>query len=350
VRRARNLGLAGALLCALAALLATSALYIPGLAMLLAAAVAPAWVGLSAARAEVDLRPPVRSVYEGETVRLAVTVRRGLIPFPGAALVPAPGASLVALPRSRTVELGMSVVALRRGAQTLGPARLRVADPLGICTRERRSAAYELLVLPRVHPVRGRSLASLDGHARPLAPRESALELDWLRPHGAGGSASRIHWPTVARTGTLMERTFTAEADQRVLVVLDAHRPESEQALDQALRATASLCVHLARRGGCELLLPDDRRPAVIGPDMRGWPTLHARLALIRPGAGGHGATQLRRPRTVLYVTASTAAAPSFRGLCCRVGPHPLAGLGVAFTVAGCSGQLVSGRAWGAAA
>jgi len=339
VRRARDLGLAGALLCALAALLATPALYVPGLAALLAAAVAPVWVALAAARAQVALRTAVTTVHEGESVRLTVSVRRGWVPFPGVALLPWPGAAAVALPARRRAEIAVSAVMSRRGRHTLGPARLRVSDPLGICVRELLSPEHELLVLPRVYTISAPALGRLDGLGR--SPREAALEVDGLRPYSAGTPASRIHWPTVARTGSLIERRFTAEADPRVLVMLDAHRPESEEALDQALRATASLCVHLARRGGCLLLLPDDRRASVIGPDLRYWPALHARLALVRSGAdpprGLHP-----RGRTVLYVTASAAGAPAVSGRCYRVSPRPLAGPGVAFTVAGCSGQVVN--------
>jgi uncharacterized protein (DUF58 family) len=345
VRRARNLGVGGAALCALAALFATPALYMPGLALLLAAVVAPAWVRLSAVRATVTLRPAATTVHEGERVRVTVTVRRGLIPFPGVTLLPWPGASPIALPSRRRGEVALSAVAQRRGRQTLGPARLRVADPLGICVRECLSETHELLVLPRVHPVTAPGLGRLNsqGRARLRAPREATLEVDSLRSYTAGAPASRIHWPTVARTGILMERGFTAEADPRVLVILDAHRPESDEALDQALRAAASLCVHLARRGGCELLLPDDRRASVIGPDLRSWPALHARLALVAPAVGARRGTQPARARTVLYVTASAAAVPALGGRCCRVSPRPLAGVGVAFTVAGCSAQLVSG-------
>ena len=48
-----------------------------------------------------------------------------------------------------------------------------------------------------------------------------------------------------------------------------------------AVRACASLAVHLARHGGCALLLPGDRRPVTLDPELAGWPHLHARLALV---------------------------------------------------------------------
>ena len=336
---ARQLGLAGALLCAVATLFAIPALYIPGLAALLAAAVAPTWVSLAAARAQVTLRTAVATVHEGESVRVTVIVRHGLIPFPGVALLPWPGASAVAVPARRRAEITLSALASRRGRQTLGPARLRVADPFGICAREIHSAPQELLVLPRVYPVSARALGRLENGDR--SPLDAAVEVDSLRAHSPGSPAFRIHWPAVARTGTLMERSFAAESDPRVLVVLDARAPESEEALDQALRATASLCVQIARRGGCLLLLPDDRHASVIGPDLRSWPALHTRLALVQPGSGVARNYRQQHPRTVLCVTAASGA-PAVSGRCYRVGPRPLAGVEVAFTVAGCTAQVVN--------
>ena len=51
-----------------------------------------------------------------------------------------------------------------------------------------------------------------------------------------------------------------------------------------AVRAAASLCVHLARKDGCAILLPGERRPIEIGHDLGAWPAVHARLALVRGG------------------------------------------------------------------
>jgi uncharacterized protein (DUF58 family) len=338
VSRARRLASAGALLCALAALFAVRALYVPGLAALLLATVAPLWVRLGASRARVSLRTDVTSAQEGERVRVAIAVRRGPIPFPAATLAPWPGAAEQAPPSRRERELVVLAVPSHRGRQSIGPARLRIFDPLEMCARELRSNEHQLLVLPRVYPLGTAALARLDERAP--SPLDAALELDSLRAYRTGSSAARIHWPTVARSGELMERGFTAETDARVLVMLDARAPESEEALDQALRVTASLCVHLARRGGCLLSLPDDPRPSSIEPDLRAWPALHARLALVRSGAVAACRQPRAGSRTLLYVTAS-ADASAHPGRCYRVGPRPLAGLDVAFTILGFAGQAI---------
>jgi len=343
VSRARDLTVTGALLCAVAALLGLPALLIPGLAALLAGTLSRAWVGLAASHARVTLQTTARTLSEGDSVGLTITVSRGRIPFPGVSLKPWPEAGAIAPPSGRSGQVALGAVATRRGRQMLGPALLRVADPLEIHVRELRSAEQELLVLPRVYPISAPALGRLAGGRSPL---DAALELDSIRPHGADAPASRIHWPALARTGSLIERSFTAEADTRVLVALDARAVASEQALDQALRATASLCVYLARRGGCRLLLPDDRRASVIGPDLRAWPALHARLALVQAGTGGPRDAHPRRQDTVLYVTASASGQPPACSRCYRVSPLPLTGVAVAFSVAGCSGQLLDRAAY----
>jgi uncharacterized protein (DUF58 family) len=147
----------------------------------------------------------------------------------------------------------------------------------------------------------------------------------------------------VARTGTLVERRLTDEAERLPLVVVDPHRPAGEEALDRALRAAASLCVHLARQGGCTLLLPGERRAQAIDPDLHAWPALHSRLALISAGEAP-GAAAANRAGVVLWVSARSGGIPpglarAAAGERYLVSPFPLAGRRAAFRVAGCTGQ-----------
>jgi uncharacterized protein (DUF58 family) len=344
VTRPRGLAAGGVLLCAAGALLALPALYVPGIAMLLAAVAAPAWVRAAAARASVSLAPSAVSVYEGERVSVTVDVSLGRVPSPEVAIYFAGARVPLAHARGRT-RVPTSVFAGARGLQMLGPAVLRLEDPLGICSRELLSETHDLLVLPRVYTVGPRALSRLHQPAAGRAPAGSQLQLDSLRRHEPSAPATRIHWPTVARTGVLMSRPLAREAEPRVLVALDARRPESADALDRAVRAAASLCVHLARRGGCELLLPGERRPRAIGADLRGWPAAHARLALVHAGGTLALDALASSARATVYVTACAGAGADLPAIRWRVAPHPLAGIEVAFTVAGCSAQPLGERA-----
>jgi uncharacterized protein (DUF58 family) len=168
-------------------------------------------------------------------------------------------------------------------------------------------------------------------------------EIDGLRPYRSGASASRIHWPAVARLGDLVERRLISEADATPLVVLDASAPASEAALDQAVRAAGSLCRTLAGAGGCRLMLPGDKRPTFLETHLRGWPALWARLAVVGAAASPPTASLPRSVTTLFWVTARTGI-PRSRVLADAaeaylVGPGVATAGRPAFTVAGCSAR-----------
>jgi hypothetical protein len=248
----------------------------------------------------------------------------------------------------------------RRGRKLLPPPRIVVSDPFGLATRiVIADEPAEVLVLPRIEPVvtppgdgDGSGLVARRG--RPSIAAE--VDLDGLRPYRVGAAASRIFWPGVARGGEMMERRLRADGDTRPLVVLDPRRPAREEDLDAAVRAAASLCVYLARAGGCALLLPGDRRPTVLESTLIGWPHLHVRLALVDDRTGPNVAGLASRRGPLLYVTAHVPSrAP--RALAHAVGGGRYlivpggsgttgngqrAGRRAVFTVAGCTGYELS--------
>ena len=142
---------------------------------------------------------------------------------------------------------------------------------------------------------------SLSG--RRLDASAAELEIDGLRAYREGAPASRIHWPSVARHGEMLERRLVAELDSAPLIVMDPSGPADEEALDKAVRAAASLCLWLARTDGCAVLLPGDRRPIDISHDLGSWPAVHARLALVEEGAAPAGGVLGPRGGAVIWVT-----------------------------------------------
>ena len=292
-------------------------LLVPGVGLLGLAAVAVLWVELARPRRLVREPGPAR-VVEDEPYPVRIRALGGRLPPPGGELtdpvLPAPVAVGPRHPSSFATEIGLR----GRGRRRLGPARLVVRDPLGLWVRAVESAdPGELLVLPRIEPVlvagrgaggaRPSALAGLEdgAAASKLDARAIELEVDGLRAYREGSPASRIHWPAVARTGELIERRLVAGADAAPLVVLDANRPADDGSLDAAVRAAASLCVHLAGSGGCAALLPGDRRPAEIEPDLRSWPQVHAKLALIEAGGPVPPVSRTIRSGAVFWVTAA---------------------------------------------
>ena len=341
----------GAGMIATAAAFGSPSLYVPGIALVLLAASAAVWVLCAAAGASLTRRVGPATVEEEHEWPVEVTVRTGFVPAPGGRLVEPLVRGALSMAGRASRRMRVAVTFERRGKRLLEPARLVIGDPLGLIERRiEAGAGQEVLVLPRIEPVvaAGGGAGAAADAAAGARPAEAAaeVEMESLRPYREGAPASRIHWPTVARVGTLMERRLLADSDSQPLVVLDAAHPVDQTALDMAVRAAASLCVHLARSGGCSLLLPGDRRAVDIGPDLGNWPPLHARLALVRPGDGAPSARLEARRGAIYWVTARPGWPRGLeRAHADRYVVSPGARRGVAaFTVAGCAGIALGRR------
>jgi uncharacterized protein (DUF58 family) len=358
MRSALGCAALGLLLLAVAGTFDAEPLYVTGAALLLLGAGALAWIGIGGYGAKLVREIPGRSIVEEQPLHVKLHARSGKLPLPPGwidePLLPEP----LRLPAGRReARVRIEVTFGRRGRRRLPPPALILRDPFGLAQKVIAGPATdEILVLPRIFPV---NLTAGGGDATPAHARASLLaaaetELDGLRPWREGSPASRIHWQTFARAGVLMERKLISEADSRPLVVLDPRAPASPDALDAAVRAAGSLAVHFARKTGCSLLLPGDRRASVIEHDLLAWPSLHVRLALLDDHTGPSLAAAQNRRGLVVYVAARPVdRAP--RGLgrtpggCLIVVPGTMANRRAVLEVAGCHGY-VSGRQSGAAA
>lgn len=350
--RALLAGVFGLLLIAAAVAFDTLSLYVPGVALVALGAGSALWVGLASAGARVERTLGGAVVEEEQPYPVRIEARTGPLPAPGGELVEPLGGTTLPLAGRRGRRVSIDVRFARRGRRELAPSSIVIRDPLGLAVRERRSAGGEVLVLPRVEPVQLAAGGGAGGvtDAGQLISAAAETELDSLRPYRPGAPASRIHWPTVARSGEMVERRMVADEDLRPLVVLDARRPATEEALDSAVRAAASLAVHLASAGGCAVLLPGDRRATALPADLRPWPALHARLALVEAGDSAPALARLGRGGAILWVTAAAGAEPppGLRRAAAAarylVTPSPVGTTRASFTVAGCGGYRL-GRA-----
>jgi uncharacterized protein (DUF58 family) len=358
VRSALGCAALGLLLLAVAGTFDAEPLYVTGAALVLLGAGAAAWIGLGAWGAAVHRTIEQRSVVEEEPLAVRIEATRGLLPLPPGwidePLLPEP----VRLTAGRSrVRVRVDVTFARRGRRTLAPPALVLRDPFGLAQRVLAGAhSDEVMVLPRLLPVRATAGGGdgISAHARAALVAAAETEIDGLREHREGSPASRIHWPTLARGAGLMERKLISEADSRPLVVLDPRAPASQDALDASVRAAASLAVHFARKTGCGLLLPGDRRAVTIDPDLLSWPQAHVRLALIDAATGPALTAAQNRRGLVVFVAARVVDRPP-RGLgrtpggCLIVVPGAIANRRSVLEVAGCQG-FVAGRTGSAAA
>ena len=334
-------------------------MYVPGVALALLAGGARLWVGAASRRIRLEPESWPWTIQEDEAYPLELVIRSGGRPLPGGRvmhpLADGPARVIGRTPTRVRVRLRPP----RRGRWDPEPATLQLTDPLRLHTAELRGeSAGSVLVLPRIEPVIVRAgsgggrgdgiLDRLEGLGGPgIDARPVDFELDGLRPYREGSPASRIHWPTVARSREMLEHRLVAGANASPLVVLDSSHPSDLEALDRAVRAAASLCVHLAPSRGCALLLTGERSPRQIDRQLSAWPRAHARLARVEPGGPPPGIRRARGARVVFWVTPSPDAAPE-RLL--AAGASYLVSAGAApdgepaFTVAGCHGRRLGTR------
>ncbi len=364
MRRAAAAVVAGLALILVALLFDASPLFVPGIAIALLGAVAPAWVSLAARGATIERKLESERVIEDEPIEATIEVTRGHWGLPGAAVADPLAGEPVSIRGPMSLISGGTTASVRivasfprRGLRRVEPPTLIVSDALELARVVRLSASppQELLVLPRTERVKwvpgaGEKWRRATG-AAPIEPF-GATEIDGLRPYRQGTPASRIHWAALARGAGLLERRLRADTETRPLVVVDARCDGPLDHLDAAVRAAASLVLELGTRTGCGLLLPGEFRPLEIEPDLGAWPVAHARLAMIEggPETRAPGLAPGARSAQVLYVAATRHA---------RL-PAGLAGAGVraailvvpkalatqprheaSFEVAGCLGFVV---------
>lgn len=352
-----RLALFGLALTLIAAALAAEPLYVPGVALLLLGGGAAAWVLIATDGLLVTRTLTTGTVQEDQPVTAGLKVSSSRLPIRTGTLEdPLLHGGVPLGAHRRDGEIPVHATFPRRGRHTLAPPRVVVSDPFGLAVRAVTGTEDEVLVLPKIMPVTragsggtGDALGHRAAHSRVAAE----VELDGLRPLRSGTSAARISWASLARTGELMERHMRPDGDDRPVVVLDTRPADDDttgEHLDAAVRAAASLCVHLADQGGCSLLLPGDRHPIVVEPGLKGWPRLHVRLALVGPGGTPAAGALTGRQGVIVYVSARplqraprTLTHATGRGRVLVV-PEAMTDRSAVFAVAGCLGYDLDAR------
>lgn len=145
----------------------------------------------------------------------------------------------------------------RRGVFSLVRLEVRVTAPLGVLAAHR----VHVVALPQAIEVAPRPLpvdwlpapAPLDGGVDPVALAALGGDLvRSVRPYAPGDPAHLVHWPSSARTGTLVVRELEPPAPigQALVVDLRDLGPDKEQAASYALGAARAVL-----GGGGELFL-----------------------------------------------------------------------------------------------
>ncbi len=152
----------------------------------------------------------------------------------------------------------------RRGRFEVTDLVVRVDGPLGLGARQRTLRRPAVL---QVHPVfasraeaelRINRARILEVGLRSAKGRGGGTEFDQLREYGVDDEVRRIDWAATARAGKAMVRTYRAERNQNVLLLLDNGRvmagqvadvPRAEHAMD-AVMCLTTVATRLGDRCG----------------------------------------------------------------------------------------------------
>jgi uncharacterized protein (DUF58 family) len=174
-----------------------------------------------------------------------------------------------------------SIQPSRRGRFEPSELVLRLEGPLGLVARQQRRRRPGLL---RVYPpfasrkeaeLRIERSRILEIGLRSAQGRGGGTEFDQLRDYTVDDESRRMDWAATARAGKAIVRTYRAERNQTVIVLLDNGRtmagrvadvPRVEHAMDAVLMLTA-VATRLGDRAG--LVAFDRRVRSVVPPAQR---------------------------------------------------------------------------------
>jgi uncharacterized protein (DUF58 family) len=252
--------------------------------LVLAVAVAFAWVRLSRQRLAAGRRWEGHGVVEGDDVRVELRIEpSSRIPLPVATAqetIGRLGEHTVDLRREGGDYVGAYILRnVARGRHLFAPLRVSVADPWQLAERSLRVDAREVLVVyPRLVELDqlftdvGSALA--DGR-RQLLRRATGFEFHTVRHHVPGESLRRVHWPSTARTRTLMVKEFEDSPRDEVAVLLDGDPAGvagdgADSSFDAAVRAAGSILRAHVRGGHPAVLVLNTRAREVQSVAMDG--------------------------------------------------------------------------------
>ncbi len=180
--------------------------------------------------------------------------------------------------RDRRATVATTLRPLRRGRFALDHLTVRIEGRLGLGARQR---SVPLTTVLRVHPpFRSREEAELkirrarilEVGIRSARGLGGGTEFEQMRDYGPDDEFRRIDWTATSRAGRTIVRTYRAERNQSVLVLLDngrtmAGRVAGVPRVEHAMDATMMLATVATRLGDrCGLVAFDRTVRAVVPP------------------------------------------------------------------------------------
>jgi uncharacterized protein (DUF58 family) len=145
------------------------------------------------------------------------------------------------------------LTAQRRGVHPVGPPLIMAGDLLGFFPEEREEPPLDIIVYPRLVPLKPfpsprRDFFGIPGRKSPI---KDPIYILGTRDYQHGQPARYIHWKASARYGRLQEKVFDPSEQEKVLLVVDVDRfskNKAEEKFEQALEIVASLAIQLEQK------------------------------------------------------------------------------------------------------
>ena len=162
-------------------------------------------------------------------------------------------------------DLALTIPANRRAVVPVGPLTVTAGDPLGLARRGIMLATTtNVHVHPRIlspGPLPAGSAHDLEGQSG-NARASSDIDLYELRDYMPGDDLRHVHWPSSAKTGSLLVRQYQATQHTAIHLLLDrnAHSYATPEEFELAVTLVASVGAQALR----------EHRPLVTGGESRG--------------------------------------------------------------------------------
>ena len=199
------------------------------------------------------------------------------------------------VPAQRTITLEHLLSIPVRGRTVVRRLRLGTRFPFGLFEKwSYVPVEAEMLLYPRLGRIPGRLIPSSDAYrnqgARKVLSIKGKDEFWGIREYREGDNPRLIHWRSSARLGKRLVKEYHRQESQNVCILMDAHVPAGDDALDARFETAVSFAATLAKH-----LLDQDYRVffAAYGQEL-------VRLKTDR------GARQIKRVLTALAEIASS--------------------------------------------
>jgi uncharacterized protein (DUF58 family) len=255
-----------------------------------------------------------------------------------------------------------SIPTRRRGVFDVGPFEIERVDPFWLTVGRRRDTVRASVIIhPKVYDLVGPHGAVRVVENESVLRRATSDPMSGfvsMREYVAGDDPRMIHWPTTARTGTLMVREHVEVRRPEFTVVLDtAPSAGTPDDFEEAVDVAATLAVHAIRTGLDVVVRTTDRdhagRPSPLVTDASVLDLLtpvqqsdeHTLLPVAALFTGGFDQT------SVVFVTGPTGPSSRFatteRMSVVRIGDGAIGGLGIVLAATDAKEFVRRWRAWG---